>query len=139
MIFADRPPSYYLAAAERLARLTSEHKRNQHVYPHDALQGVIGALTWGEYHPERKGLPGPDAVTMDDISDGLALIDFVRFMLSGDERKLIEIAKDRGMTWVQLGKIFGQSAQAAQQRYKRLGGTRSWPTPPPRREKKPET
>lgn len=133
----NRPWVPPLAAAKRLARLAPERKPNRDypVRPAEALEGLLGALTWGDYHPERRGMPGADAVTIDDISDGLVLTDFLHMMLRADERTLIEIAKDRGMTWAQLGKIFGQSGQATQQRYKRLGGAKSWPSPPPRREK----
>lgn len=45
-------------------------------------------------------------------------------------RQLLELGKDRGVTWEQLGSVFTPplSRAATQNLYRRCGGTRSWQT-----------
>ena len=45
------------------------------------------------------------------------------------EVRMTEALMDSGMSWEDVGQATGRpSKQAAQQRYRRLGGTRTWPT-----------
>ncbi|WP_406693313.1 hypothetical protein REH65_33300 (plasmid) [Saccharopolyspora sp. ID03-671] len=65
----------------------------------------------------------------DDLVDALRIVPDQRARLELDERKLLEAALDRGATWESLAERLGwRSRQALQQRYRRLGGTRTWPT-----------
>lgn len=119
----------------RLARLTLEHKQGKTVYEAEALAGLIGALTWHSEDDPHISLPGADAVTVEDTYAGLRIISHERRYLDRNEALVIEAAKDRGATWEQLGQELDPpvSGQASQQRYKRLGGKKSWPSTPPRR------
>src|SRR5699024_10121423 len=48
------------------------------------------------------------------------------------ERALTETLLDWGWSWSEVAEVTGRSSrQAAQQRYSRIGGTRSWPTRTP--------
>lgn len=72
-----------------------------------------------------------EQVTADDTVDALRLISGERMSIDYRELRLIEAARDRGLSWPELGKrLGGRTAQAMQQRYRRLGGERSWPTGP---------
>jgi hypothetical protein len=119
---------------ELLARLTLEHKHGEHVFVHDALRGVVLALTATAQLVF--DLPGADEVTAEDTLAGLRLLRDERADLDYSELVLIEAAKDRGITWEELGRALGfRSPQAMQQRYRRcLGGKRNWPTHPKARE-----
>ena len=119
---------------DRLARFTLQHKWGENVSGYDALQSVVRAASMTGIQAE---LGLPEEVTAADTLAGLRLLAVERQDLDRCERKLIEAAKDRGATWETLGAALGQSGQAVQQRYKRLGGQRSWPTPPPRRSQRP--
>lgn len=45
------------------------------------------------------------------------------------EVRMTESLMDAGLSWEDVGRATGRtSKQAAQQRYRRLGGTRTWPT-----------
>ena len=45
------------------------------------------------------------------------------------EIRMTESLMDAGQSWEEVGRATGRpSKQAAQQRYRRLGGTRTWPT-----------
>lgn len=45
------------------------------------------------------------------------------------EVRMTEALMDGGLSWEAVGRATGRSSkQAAQQRYRRLGGTRTWPT-----------
>ena len=45
------------------------------------------------------------------------------------EVRMTEALMDAGLSWEEVGRATGRpSKQAAQQRYRRLGGTRTWPT-----------
>ena len=69
-----------------------------------------------------------EQVTADDVVDALRLVPGEHVSLEAQERRLIETARDRGLSWTDLGeRLGGRSPQAMQQRYKRLGGERSWP------------
>lgn len=119
-------------ATARLARLTLAHKHGNTVTEADALNDVVAALTWRPVDRADLDLPGAEAVTAEDTIAGLHLVEFQRSSLDYDERDLIEAAKDRGLTWEALGAALDRSAQAMQQRYKRLGGERAWPTSTPK-------
>lgn len=118
---------------KQVARFTLEHKSGQEPLISQAIDGITRAVKGDDHLQDLLGLPKADAVTVDDIVAALYLIEHQRFHTDHDERELIEAAKDRGETWEQLGQRLGRSSQAMQQRYKRLGGTKSWPSPPPRR------
>lgn len=50
------------------------------------------------------------------------------------EVRMTESLMDAGLSWEEVGRSTGRpSKQAAQQRYRRLGGTRTWPTRRPSR------
>ena len=69
------------------------------------------------------GTPGQQAL------DRLTSLAGDRVALDATERRLIETARDHGETWESLAAVLGKgSGQSMQQRYRRLGGHRSWPT-----------
>jgi hypothetical protein len=76
--------------------------------------------------------PGADEGRADDAIAALQLVVDERGRLDQFERWLIEAARDAGKSWEWLGLALGRgSGQAAQQRYQRIGGQRTWPTPRP--------
>lgn len=118
----------------KLARLTLDHQNGRTVYRGDVLDGLRAAL-YRDTYDRLLELPGRDEVTADDDLAGLRLLREEREHLDRFERHLIEHAKDQGVSWEQLGvegfdrSSVGQtlSPRAVQQRYRRLGGKRSWP------------
>ncbi|MCP9209673.1 hypothetical protein [Streptomyces cucumeris] len=45
------------------------------------------------------------------------------------EVRMVEALMDAGLSWDEVARVTGRSSkQAAQQRYRRLGGARTWPT-----------
>lgn len=67
--------------------------------------------------------------TADEAVAALRLMPGVYRALQADEVELTEAARDSGVTWKALGEELGdRSPQSVQQRYKRLGGIRVWPT-----------
>jgi hypothetical protein len=125
---------------DRLSRLTLAYKHAQErgdgappvVSDRDVIEALWSAVTSSDTYREL-GLPGAGAVTAEDALAGLRLLRTERQGLDFIERDLIEAAKDHGVTWEQLGERVGVSAQAMQQRYKRLGGKKTWPTSTPRK------
>lgn len=86
------------------------------IYPFEAVRTVellaAGSVNYQEGEP---------AVDADDFLAALTLLPQVRRELDETETGLIEMARGRGMTWVQVAQGLGlESAQAAQQRYARL-------------------
>jgi hypothetical protein len=116
---------------EQLAPFTLEHKQGRLVTEHDTIRGVRQAAVAvpGDATQDALGLPCGDAVSAADVIAALRLVPGERRDLDFAEAALIEAARDRGETWESLGAALGtRSGQAMQQRYKRLGGTRTWPT-----------
>ncbi|QXV63547.1 hypothetical protein [Amycolatopsis sp. TNS106] len=95
----------------------------------DALSGLLFAAhgDWDEMQRER-GMPTSDQVPVEDVLAGLLLTPKLRERIDDIERGLLEAARDRGMSWPMLAEqlLGGGSEQAMQQRYRRLGGKRSW-------------
>lgn len=132
------PPRREREIIDQLARFTLAHKHGHVVLTSDALHGVTSALDSESDSTQRSlGLPCSDEVTANDAHAALLLIPRERRYLDLKEQELIEAAMDRGSTWEELGKLYqgrngeGISRQAMQQRYRRLGGTRTWPTRKP--------
>lgn len=115
----------------QLARFALAAQHGEHVSDHDALEGLRQAVlaTSEDSLQQSLGLPGAEEVTAADAVAGLRLLPGERWVLDLIERDLIEAALDRGETWESLGAALGgRSRQAMQQRYRRLGGSRTWPT-----------
>lgn len=74
----------------------------------------------------------PDAPTTGahpSIGDAYKKLTEQRQQLDAAERALIETARDNGASWAELAEALGfGTRQAIQQRYKRIGGQRNWPT-----------
>lgn len=92
------------------------HENSHVIYPFEAVRTVellaAGSVNYQEGEP---------AVDADDFLAALTLLPQVRRELDETETGLIEMARGRGMTWVQVAQGLGlESAQAAQQRYARL-------------------
>jgi hypothetical protein len=95
------------------------------ILPADALSDVHLALSFGKEATVPR-LAG-DEILADDVVDALRLIPGERFRLDYFEQDLIEAAMNRGLTWDQLADQLGYpSKQAMQQRYRRLGGRKTW-------------
>lgn len=99
----------------------------------DALQDVDMAVFSGEdpsihaWH-KQQGRPVAEDVTAGDAIAALRLVPAERIRLDDTEVRLIEAARDRGETWRSLAEKLGyRTPQALQQRYRRIGGRRSWP------------
>jgi hypothetical protein len=59
----------------------------------------------------------------------LRMLGAVREECDRAEIRMTEALMDSGLSWADVGQATGRpSKQAAQQRYRRLGGTRTWPT-----------
>ncbi|MEV6133149.1 hypothetical protein AB0M05_41225 [Streptomyces violaceusniger] len=59
----------------------------------------------------------------------LRMLGAVREECDHIEVRMTESLMDTGLSWEEVGRATGRpSKQAAQQRYRRLGGTRTWPT-----------
>lgn len=59
----------------------------------------------------------------------LRMLGSLREELDHIEVRMTEALLDTGLSWEETGQITGRpSKQAAQQRYRRLGGARTWPT-----------
>lgn len=99
---------------------------------HDAILGVQRAqeAMRDENSARTQTLMGlPVHVPAEDIVGALQLLPAERDRLDTYERTLIESALDSGMSWSELATALGRSSrQAMQQRYRRVGGTRTWPT-----------
>ncbi|WP_435062372.1 NUDIX domain-containing protein [Amycolatopsis thermoflava] len=64
----------------------------------------------------------------------MRLLGALREELDHIEVRMTEALLDAGLSWEEAGQVTGRtSRQAAQQRYRRLGGTRTWPTRRPAR------
>lgn len=109
-------PDDHDAIRDRLCHLRSDDDRPR-------LDELLQAIDVNLLLDEGQGL------TTSDLIDGLRIIPDERVRLELRERQLLEAALDRGETWESLAKQLGwRSRQALQQRYRRLGGTRTWPT-----------
>lgn len=112
--------------SRQLVRFTTEHKQGRPADTRAAIEAVVTAATNPEIQAEL-GLPSDVSaadviVALDHIKDEHTALDVC-------ERLLIEAARDRGETWDSLGAALGKrSGQAMQQRYRRIGGRRTWPT-----------
>jgi hypothetical protein len=74
--------------------------------------------------PDLFGAPPPPA----DLAAALVALPDRRRLLDHNEQRLIEARLDAGGTWAGVADALGlTSADAARQRYRRLGGTRTWP------------
>ncbi|MGW7597237.1 hypothetical protein [Streptomyces antimycoticus] len=59
----------------------------------------------------------------------LRMLGAVRDECDHIEVRMTEALMDSGQSWEEVGRATGRpSKQAAQQRYRRLGGTKTWPT-----------
>jgi hypothetical protein len=110
----------------QVERFALDHKHGRSVDGRVAIAGVVMAVTDPEVQVDL-GLPSD--VTAADAIAALRLIPGEHAALDTSERLLIEAARDRGETWESLGAALGKrSGQAMQQRYRRIGGRRTWPT-----------
>lgn len=99
--------------------------------PGDALSDVSLAVEFGKDSALQR--PAGDEITADDVVDALRLVPGERFRLEYTECGLIEAAMNRGLTWEMLASRLGYtSKQAIQQRYRRLGGHKTWAPDRPR-------
>ncbi|MEC3977720.1 hypothetical protein [Amycolatopsis sp. H20-H5] len=110
-------------------RITEEGFPAARVTPYEFAGHVLAAL----YRPRGSilavpGVPSDDAVPDKDVVAALRLVPDAREHLDKIERELIEHLKNQGVTWDALGAELDRSANAQQQRYRRAGGTRTWPT-----------
>jgi hypothetical protein len=110
----------YASAADLVREVTRMLARKQRVAEGEAPEDV--------YRPLRQhDQATPDDLTAEDFAAALKLIPILQEDLETDERRLIEAARDFGMSWGQLAAALGRSSrQAMFQRYKRLGGRRTW-------------
>lgn len=107
------------AITARLHRLVPGSSSDHPPLLHDLLDAVCINLTQDD----------GQELTADDLVDALRIVPDQRARLELDERQLLEAALDRGETWESLAERLGwRSRQALQQRYRRLGGKRTWPT-----------
>jgi hypothetical protein len=112
--------------SQQLERFAIEHKQGRPVGTRTAIDAVVAAATNPEIQAEL-GLPSD--VSAADVIVALDYIKDEHTTLDVCERLLIEAARDRGETWDSLGAALGKrSGQAMQQRYRRIGGRRTWPT-----------
>lgn len=124
--------------AEILARLALYQftigDRRPRVSPHDALGDLYMVLTGGwtdSPMTTAAALPSRDQIPVSDVLAALRLVPGERSALEEIERTLIEAALDRGETWATLAKQLSYGTrQNLQQRYRRLGGKRTWPSGP---------
>lgn len=73
---------------------------------------------------EDEGSVRPEAATL-----VLRTLGAVREECDHIEVRMTEALMDAGLSWEEVGRATGRpSKQAAQQRYRRLGGTKNWPT-----------
>jgi hypothetical protein len=105
--------------------------------PHDAVVGLHtslnarpngrdGGIDAREYAAQ--GFPVAVDVPCEDVLAGLRLIPGERRYLDRIELGCIEEALDRGATWGDIADVLVlPSDDAARMRYRRLGGTRTWP------------
>lgn len=80
-----------------------------------------------------RGYPVRDepSVSAQDVLDALSQVKAARDQLDHAERTLIDMARSRGVTWLNIGQALGvATAQAAQQRRKRLGNPAGADDPP---------
>jgi hypothetical protein len=111
---------------QQLERFALDHSQGRPVNGRAAIAGVLIAVTSSEVQADL-GLPSD--VTAADAIAALRLIPGEHAALEASERQLIEAARDRSETWESLGAALGKrSGQAMQQRYRRIGGRRTWPT-----------
>jgi hypothetical protein len=93
---------------------------------HRCLNEVIHQLARAATgnRPDLYGAPPPAA----DLDAALLALSDRRRLLDHDEQRLIEARLDAGGTWAGVADALGlRSADAARHRYRRLGGTRTWP------------
>jgi hypothetical protein len=101
--------------------------------PFDLLAGVMQALGGYDqhWHPATEQHPPLGAeVTVHDAYAALDLVTSAEVWLERAELVLTEHLRDAGETWTDINN--GEGGNAAQQRYRRIGGTRTWPTRRPR-------
>lgn len=98
---------------------------------HDLLNGVLQALGGYDerWHKLDPAAPATGVeLTLEDAYEALHLLPTAKVWLDDAERVLIEVLRDQGATWDDLGESEGRGANAMQQYYRRLGGKRTWPT-----------
>jgi hypothetical protein len=75
---------------------------------------------------DQRAQPFPP-VSAEDAEAALVLLAYVRKTLDLDEKRLLDIARDRGVTWPRIAAALELgSAQGAQQRRKRLDSVREY-------------
>ena len=121
-----------------LARYVLDYEPGDQLSPAAALEGLHLAIRARAGAAKRSqqtlGLPTAEEVTIDDAAVGLGVVPQAREELDATEIALIEIALDRGATWEGLARRgAASSGEALRRRYRRLGGTRSWPAGRPRK------
>lgn len=105
---------------ERLDHLLQIHD------PHkDALAAKFASARL--YAAQAEDSPGEVSVSAATVV--MRMIGTIRDELDHVEVRMTEAMLDAGLSWDEVGSITGRtSRQAAQQRYRRLGGARTWPT-----------
>ncbi|BAE46333.1 hypothetical protein [Rhodococcus erythropolis] len=81
---------------------------------------------------KHKAPDAPGDKTLTGIGEEYEKLSEQRKQLDAAECALIETARDNGASWADLAEALGfGTKQALQQRYKRIGGQRNWPTRKP--------
>lgn len=105
--------------AERHADTEARRRRHTNPYlpaPYEAV-ALVTALAAGGAEPE----PGEEPVDEADLIAALTLVPHLRAEVDSLEAGLVNLARDRGMTWQAIAFGLGLgSAQAAKQRFERL-------------------
>lgn len=104
---------------DRLERQWADDPNGPQSSAVDLLNKVlIARLPYGHAKGEE-----PPAVGAEDVTAALLLVEEARRDATARERRIIEAARELGLTWKQIAAAIGlDSPQAAQQRYERLGG-----------------
>jgi len=119
--------SAYERQRQEAAALLERLGGRGHAGPVEIVRQAAFALAKGQADWSDEPMPA----AADLIAAGRHLAD-ARRSIDTIELDLIEALLDSGMTWEQLAVDLGRSSrQAMQQRYRRLGGTRTWPTRSP--------
>lgn len=86
----------------------------------EARDRLIGHVT-AAHRPLCVRSESGQAIQPKDAANALRLVGPVRGQMDGLERRLIDTARELGLTWKQIAQALGlDSPQAAQQRFRRL-------------------
>lgn len=125
---------------ERLARFNVGQRTDPGV-GYTAATDLWHALVDTERTKYTDGPATHEDVTHEDLAAALRLLPDVRSFLDITERDILAAWMDQGWTWAGIAEELGYSSgDAVRQRYRRLGGTRTWSAGrPAEREPEPES